>query len=112
MVFERWNVVRVPFPFTDRQAVKARPAVVLSDARVFNQPSGHVLLAMVTSAERAAWPLDVPIRDLGAAGLPKASVMRFKLFTLDATLVDRPVGKLAQQDRRAATAALKKVLGL
>ena len=27
--FERYDVVRVPFPFTDRQAEKNRPALVI-----------------------------------------------------------------------------------
>lgn len=30
--FDRFAVVRVPFPFTDRQAQKRRPALVLSQA--------------------------------------------------------------------------------
>ena len=41
MGFDRYAVVRVPFPFTDRNATKNRPAVVLSDAVAFNTPAGH-----------------------------------------------------------------------
>jgi len=37
--FERFAVVRVPFPFTDRDATKNRPALVLSSARHFNTPA-------------------------------------------------------------------------
>ena len=40
MTFERWQVVRVPFPFTDRTATKNRPALVLSGAANFNGPAG------------------------------------------------------------------------
>lgn len=32
MTFERFTVVRVPFPFTDSNASKNRPALVLSDS--------------------------------------------------------------------------------
>ena len=112
MTFERWDVVRVPFPFTDRVAFKARPAVVLSAGRYFNHPVGHVVLAMVTSAGHTAWPLDCPISNLAVAGLPKPSVLRFKLFTLDASLVARVVGKLAPADRKGAEGALRQVLGI
>ncbi|GIW94907.1 MAG: hypothetical protein KatS3mg110_2948 [Pirellulaceae bacterium] len=35
MTFERFAVVRVPFPFTDREATKNRPALVLSDSAAF-----------------------------------------------------------------------------
>ena len=44
--FERFAVVRVPFPFTDRQAQKRRPALVLS-LPDFQQACGHVLLVMI-----------------------------------------------------------------
>ena len=48
--FERFDIVRVPFPFTDRHADKNRPALVLSDSAAFNRPAGHGVMAMVTSA--------------------------------------------------------------
>ena len=67
MTFDRFDVVRVPFPFTDRQAHKNRPALVLSHAAAFNAPAGHSVMAMVTSAKHSVWPLDVPIADLVAA---------------------------------------------
>lgn len=98
MTFERGQVLRVPFPFTDRTAHKNRPALVLSDARVFNAPAGHVVLAMITSAKNPPWPLDCPIDDLASAGLPAPSVIRCKLFTLDARLVRGVLGRLTGAD--------------
>ena len=41
MSFERYAVVRVPFPFTDRAATKNRPALVLSDPIAFNTSAGR-----------------------------------------------------------------------
>lgn len=70
MTFERFAVVRVPFPFTDRDAAKNRPALVLSSDAAFNTPAGHSVLAMITSEGNASWPLDCPIADLATAGLP------------------------------------------
>lgn len=98
MGFERFTVVRVPFPFTDRNATKNRPALVLSDAAVFNALSGHSVMAMITSQGNAPWPLDCPIADLTAAGLPAPSLVRFKLFTLDHRLVRGELGKLSSTD--------------
>ena len=63
---EAFDVVVVPFPFTDRAASKRRPALVLSDASAFNAATGQVVLAMITSAKHACWPLDVLIEDLAA----------------------------------------------
>ncbi len=101
MSFDRFTVVRVPFPFTDRNATKNRPALVLSAADSFNTPAGHAVMAMITSADNAPWPLDCPIADLKAAGLPAPSVVRFKLFTLDHRLVRGALGTLASGDVRA-----------
>lgn len=53
VAFERFTVVRVPFPFTDRNATKNRPALVLSDAASFNAPAGHSVMAMITSQGNA-----------------------------------------------------------
>ena len=111
MIFERFAIVRVPFPFTDRRATKNRPALVLSDAARFNAPAGHSVMAMITSAANPPWPLDRPVTDLSAAGLPAPSKVRFKLFTLDHRLVRGELGGLSPQDRLHVEAALAILLG-
>lgn len=107
--FERFTVVRVPFPFSDRNAVKNRPALVLSDAGTFNSPAGHSVMAMITSEANAPWPLDCPIGDLAAAGLPAPSKVRFKLFTLDHRLVRGTLGKLSPADGEVVRLALARL---
>ncbi|MGD8932612.1 MAG: type II toxin-antitoxin system PemK/MazF family toxin [Chromatiales bacterium] len=112
MTFEAFDVVVVPFPFTDRATKKRRPALVLSDAKAFNKLVGQSVLAMITSARNSDWPLDVAIADLESAGLPSASIVRMKLFTLDDKLVIRKAGELAEKDRKAVTATLRRLLSL
>jgi mRNA interferase MazF len=92
--FERFAVVRVPFPFTDRAEQKRRPALVLSQPG-FQQTCVLLLLAMITSARQSSWPLDCPIEDLQAAGLPQPCVVRLKLFALDERLVLGSLGLIA-----------------
>jgi mRNA interferase MazF len=108
--FERFAVVRVPFPFTDRNSVKNRPALVLSDAAAFNSSAGHSVMVMITSAANPPWPLDCPISNPVAAGLPAPSKVRFKLFTLDHRLVRGQLGTLASEDAAAVCAALTQLL--
>lgn len=110
VTYEPFQVVRVPFPFTDRNGTKNRPALVLSSAEHFNNPAGHSVLAMITSASNPPWPLEVAIGDLAAAGLPTASKVRFKLFTLDHRLVNGILGQLGAQDRAAVEGALALLL--
>ena len=93
VIFEPFDVLVVPFPFTDTAAVKRRPALVLS-AAPFQARSGHLVCAMITSRENRGWPLDVELTDLRAAGLHHASVVRMKLFTLDERFVVRQAGRL------------------
>jgi mRNA interferase MazF len=109
--FERFTVVRVPFPFTDRNATKNRPALILSDAPSFNTPAGHSVMAMITSQTNSPWPLDCPLNDLAAAGLPAPSMVRFKLFTLDHRLVRGALGRLSPADEMAVREKLARLLG-
>jgi mRNA interferase MazF len=106
VAFETYDVVVVPFPFTDRKSEKRRPALVLSDRLHFNQRVGQSVMAMITSASHSDWPLDTPIGDLDAAGLPAPSMVRMKLFTLDDRLVIRKAGQLAAADAGAVSQAL------
>jgi mRNA interferase MazF len=110
VTFDQWAVVVVPFPFTDRDTHKRRPALVVSSRGEFGARAGHSVLAMVTSAAHAQWPLDVVISDLAAAGLSAPSVIRMKLFTRDNRLVLKQIGSLGASDRTATVAALERLL--
>ena len=111
VTFERFAVVRVPFPFTDRDAVKNRPALVLSASGNFNAAAGHSVMAMITSAGNPGWPLDCLIDDLVSAGLPAPSMVRFKLFTLDHRLVRGQIGALSPGDCERVRHRLAQLLG-
>lgn len=110
MTFNAFDVVVVPFPFTDKATTKRRPALILSDAQSFNLQVGQAVMAMITSAKNSDWPLDIEIRDLDSAGLPSPSIIRMKLFTLDEKLIIRKAGKLAGSDQIKAIEALRKLL--
>ena len=108
MISERWDVVVVPFPFTDRPVSKRRPALTLSQHQ-FNA-HGHSVLAMITTKVDPAWPGDTLLADHAAAGLPAASTVRLKLFTLDNRLITRIVGRLSSRDRKRVAAQLDLLL--
>jgi len=109
--FRQWDVVVVPFPFTDRPARRRRPALVVSRPDALGNVVGQSVLAMITSAGHRRWPLDVPVADLASAGLPAPSVIRMKLFTLDDRLVERRAGALRTPDTAAVRTALARVFG-
>lgn len=107
-----FDVVRVPFPFTEQNISKTRPAVVLSSHEAFGHIVEQSVMCMVTSATRSAFPLDVPITDFKTAGLPKHSIIRLKLFTLHHQLVLDKVGLLSKKDQKNLADALRKLMPL
>ncbi len=110
MTYDPFDVVVVPFPFTDRLAAKRRPALILSSA-TFNDAHGQAILAMITSAA-GQWPSDVAISGWQEAGLNVPCKVRFKLFTLDDTLILRRIGALSKRDGTAVRNALGRFLAM
>ena len=108
MTFEPLDVVVVPFPFTDRDSSRRRPALVVSSRR-FHARHRQSILAMITST-RAEWPSDVSIRHWREAGLRVPCKVRLKLFTLDEDLVLQRIGKLSEEDGVAVKQALSRAL--
>jgi len=110
-MFAPYDVVVVPFPYSDRLAEKRRPAVVISSP-VLERQQGLVWLAMITSAENRAWISDAAVSDLASAGLPAPSRVRSaKIATVDGERILRRIGMLCAKDARAVAAQLKKFLG-
>lgn len=110
MTYDAFDVVVVPFPFTDRATTRRRPALVLSRAGALGAQPGRSVLAMITSADNPAWPLDVPVKAQAAAGLPSPSVVRMKLFTLDNGLILRKAGRLGRGDQQQVRVSLRALL--
>lgn len=111
MTFDAFDVVVVPFPFTDSAKAKRRPALVLSSSHHFNNEAKHSVMAMITSAKNDPWPLDVSISDLQAAGILAESVVRMKIFTLDHRFILKKVGKLSRRDQGKVAKNIKSLIG-
>lgn len=83
--FRRGDVVKVPFPYTDRPTRQYRPALVVA-AGDLEDDHGLLWVVMITSAENRRWPSDVAIADPASAGLPAPSVIRTaKIATIEAS---------------------------
>lgn len=106
-IYKTYDTVVVPFPFTDALNSKNRPAIILS-SEFFNH-AGYTILAMITSAHKNAWPLDIKIHDLKSCGLEKSSVIRFKLFTLDNRLIKAKIGMLSKKDQKMFNENISKI---
>lgn len=102
-IFETWNVVKVPFPYTDRPVRQRRPALVVA-ADILETSHSLIWVLMITSAENRGWPSDVSVSDIETAGLPVPSVVRTaKVAVIDARDAEL-LGSLVDSDRRAISA--------
>jgi len=109
MIYEPFDVVVVPFPFTDSSGTKRRPALVLSQKTDFNAVIEHSVLSMITSQKNDPWPLDIPIKDKKQSSLTAPSVVRMKIFTLDNRFIIRKIGHLSKSDQMNVKQSLKKI---
>ena len=105
------DVVLVGFPFTNLQATKKRPAVVISDT-AYQQNRPDVILMAITSQVRQ--PLgfgEYLITDWQLAGLLKPSVLKPLIATLEQTQIVKSLGELSAIDQQGMQNILKTMLG-
>ena len=105
MMFDAYDIVVVPFPYSDKLAEKRRPALVVSDPALGHR-HGRIWVAMITSAAADQFG-DAEITDPGPTGLPASSTVRAsKIATIDAERVIRKIGQLSQADKKLASGML------
>lgn len=97
VICNRFEVVKVPFPFTDNNATKMRPAVIISSAE-FNRHVGKSIMAMVTSSTKTKWLYDTKITNIATTGLTISCCIRMKLFTIDNAFIIKKLGRLSDND--------------
>ncbi len=110
-IFEPWDIVRVPFPYTDRPVRQRRPALVIGAGELEDE---HALLwlMMITSAENRGWTGDVAVSNLDMAGLPAPSIVRTaKIATVEARDAQR-LGVLPNADRDPVSSNVRRTLAV
>ncbi|MGH8522006.1 MAG: type II toxin-antitoxin system PemK/MazF family toxin [Gammaproteobacteria bacterium] len=109
--FKQGDVVKVPFPYTDRSSRQYRPALVVS-AGALQATHGLLWVLMITSAENRGWPGDVGVSNLAAAGLPVPSVIRTaKIATIEAADATK-LGRVSGAPLKQAMSSVRRELDL
>ena len=106
------DVVLVALPFTNLQAAKQRPAVIIS-RKTYQQNRPDVILMAITSQVRQ--PLatgEALLHDWQAAGLAKPSVFKPLIATLEQTQIVKVMGQLSNANRESLSKVLQGILGL
>lgn len=105
------DVVLVAFPFTNLQATKKRPAVIIS-RQSYQQIRPDVILMAITSQVRQ--PLatgEAILQDWQAAGLAKPSLFKPLIATLEQNQIVKVMGRLSAADREGLGKVLQTILG-
>jgi mRNA interferase MazF len=111
MTYNRWDIVLLPFPFTDLSATKKRPALVISPREYNSGPD--VLVMFVTSNLKAKAKMgDYILTEWEKAGLPKPSMTRMKFATIDRNLIIKKIAALTENDKSALKNELQTFLDL
>ncbi len=98
MNYKRWEIVLVNFPFTDFTSTKKRPALVISNNDL--RYSDDLVIAFITSNIFSFDDkTDIFIDDWKDAGLPKNSLIRIKLATINKNIINKSLGTLSSNDK-------------
>ena len=109
--FKQGDVIKVPFPYTDRATRTYRPALVVSAGGI-EERHGLLWVAMITSAQNRGWTGDVPVQDLKRACLPVASIIRSaKIATIEAADATR-LGSVRPANLARVLGAIRSELGM
>lgn len=107
MTFKRWDVVTVHFPFLEGTDSKLRPALIVSNDRLYGE-HGLYWIAMITTAKSGMHSKDIPITDHIRVGLRENCVIRVsRLMTVGDDQINRRVGTITPKDRNAVFALLR-----
>ena len=104
------DVVLVAFPFTNLQATRKRPAVIIS-RKTYQQNRPDVILMAITSQVRQ--PLatgEAILHDWQAAGLAKPKVLKPLIATLEQNQIVRVMGQLSGSDRETLGNVIQTIL--
>ncbi|MBK8550453.1 MAG: type II toxin-antitoxin system PemK/MazF family toxin [Ignavibacteria bacterium] len=97
MHYNKWDIILVPFPFTDLSAYKRRPSLIISPEE-YNQNDDLVIdfiTSHITSEKRTG---DYNILNWNESGLPKPGIIRMKFSTISKSIEIKKIGVLSEKD--------------
>ncbi|MCB0279484.1 MAG: type II toxin-antitoxin system PemK/MazF family toxin [Calditrichaeota bacterium] len=104
-IYNKWDIILVPFPFTNLKVTKKRPALIVSPAE-FNMDQDYVI-AFITSNVGAEYRHgDYHLKDWQSAQLPKASMLRMKFATISKSIVVKRLGSISAGDQQNISKSL------
>lgn len=106
-IYKRKDIIFVPFPFSELNYQKKRPALVMASL----SSRDELICLMLTSTKQTDFSVDVSLKKLNKTGLPKPTVARTsRIFTFKSSLVIKKIGIVNDDDFRTITDKVIKLL--
>ncbi len=107
------DVVLVAFPFTNLQATKKRPAVIISShAYQLARPDVILMAITITSQIRNTLTIgEYALQDWQQAGLLKPSILKPLIATLEQNQIINTMGQLSNTDGESLSGVIQTILG-
>lgn len=110
MIYSRWDVIAVHFPFVVGTEAKRRPGLIVSADRLHKE-HGLYWIVMITTAKSGHRTGDIAVSNLTRAGLPENCVIRVARMTaISDGQIARRLGDIPPKQRNAVSAMLKQYL--
>ena len=104
--YRKWDIVLVPFPFTDLSSTKKRPALVVSPNQY--NAMDDLVIAFITSNLAGNEKFgDYLINSWQQSGLPLPSKLRMKFATVSKDVVLKKIGSIPAEEQVAISNLLR-----
>jgi mRNA interferase MazF len=107
-IYNRGEIVLLPFPFSDQTSVKIRPAVVVSPPH----PSDDLFVVAVSSVSNFLHPGEFSIQFWREAGLIHPSFAKRALASVTSRLVRKSLGQMRTTDLLNLDSSVRLWLGV
>lgn len=111
MTYKKWDIVLVPFSFTNFTTVKKRPALIISPNN-YNEGPDLIIMFITSKIDKLERVGDIMIKDWQDCGLLKPSMGRMKFATIEKSIVKKRLGTLTNLDQVSIKENLKQFFNL
>ena len=94
-IYKKWDIVLVPFPFTDSKSKKKRPVLIVSPEQ-YNESKNVIVLQI--SSKKDIYDEDYKIKDWESANLPASAYIKMKFATIKQEIIYKKIGRLPEID--------------
>jgi mRNA-degrading endonuclease toxin of MazEF toxin-antitoxin module len=110
VIYSRWDIVAVEFPFVEATGSKRRPGLIVSSDRLYGD-YGWYWIAMITTAKRGHLSGDIAITSRERVNLPEDCFIRTAyIATVSDAQISRKIGSISAKDRIAVSGPLKRFM--